>query len=105
MKNDMRDTFKTLFALTLVLAVFVTDVPFGLLEDEFKATRDHNGADDVQGKGQVISLEDLLQFETAHAGPLATPAVYQATFAAKGSTGAQAITGLGFQPSAIIFFW
>lgn len=51
---------------------------------------------------QIISLLAILQ-QDAYAA--ADPVVKQGNFTKRTSTGSQAVTGLGFQPKAVVFYW
>lgn len=85
--------------------MFFGNMPVGLYEYALGKWHDRNIVDLLWLAANDSSVVDALVVNKAHAGDGFVPTAYQGSFQAQGSTGTQTVSGVGFTPSAVLFYW
>lgn len=105
MKNKVKKLLRFIGNTTLIFAVFLIGFPLGFFNYALEKWEYRNVVDLLWQAEHSPSVVDVLRTKVVHAGEGNTPSVYQGSFQAQGSTGTQTISGVGFTPSAVLFYW
>ena len=105
MVNREKKFMRPIASFVLILAMSFSNTPIGFFDYLAGKWHDRNVVDLLWLAENDSSVVDLLITERVYAGDGFVPAVYQSSFQAQGSAGTQTISGVGFTPSAVLFYW